>query len=1071
MGHDACPVSQSAIRPWRGILRLLCLPMLAGALMLAGCPENGNTPPPPPVGVSDTVTIAEDTVAQNINVLANDIIDDANDELTVAVGAPPANGTAVRNADNTITYTPNANFNGIDTFIYTVNNGEGGSTFALVTITVTPVIDTLPTPTRSTSVALTTNDRALVVVNRETNSVAIVEVQDAAGNDVANVLAEVAVGQEPRYVALSPDDLVAYVVNAVSGTVSVIALQGPNAFSVIAEIPVGIDLRGAALTPNGTRLYVANHTAGTVSIIDTATRQISGTVNVGGNPMAIAITNDGDADDTDETVFVTQFFAALIPEGPGEGFDDGKQGIVRSFSVATPDTVTTTTLTPLAASGFTADRSAFCPQSTTVTLHNPIFCPDVEAAPNSETITRDPQGVFPNQLYGALIRNGRLYIPNIGAAPEPPVRFNVNVQALVYVVDTATADEMPDLHVNLNQQVAQETQPDNPTASLQRLFGNDLVDIDANAAGSSFLIVSRGGNYVFRATLTEEGQLSLGAPNVVRFQTGNIPNGVVISRDGTRAYTNNEVGVSATAINLTNNTVIRRDIPTGTPPEPGTFAHQVLVGKLAFFTALGIPDNGIFDAPIRAFVPLTSRGKQSDNAWSSCGSCHPDGLSDNVTWIFATGPRQTVPLDAFFAKDNPGDQRISNWSAVMGSITDFNQNSRGVQGGCGFASDNFAEACAGPTTAANPEIYNHGITQGASDALDAQTVWVQTVRSPLMPAGNIDAIRAGRVLFRTNCASCHGGQKWTKSQVIYADNPAFDANPLPPAGVAPGTPRDPGVRNAGPQIVSYTVGEDTLNLLEPVGTFDATDPLEIRGTTAVAGASAQGALGFNVPSLLGVRYHAPYFHHGAAQTLEEVFAVHRLAEGTIAALVPVGSAARTNLLAFLNSIDTRTDSVRSETDNFRDGIARIVIPVTLSGDEEVADPSVETEATGTATVTINAAQTQINFTVTVTGIADTTDAHIHIGAAGTNGPVVLFFCSDDPPDGIPTPAPCPGAGGGTISGTLTEANLIPREAVGVLSFADAIDAILAGNAYINVHSVAFPAGEVRGQLAVPDNTQ
>ena len=81
----------------------------------------------------------------------------------------------------------------------------------------------------------------------------------------------------------------------------------------MATIPVGTEPRGCALTPNGTLLYVANHTEGTVSIIDTASRTVVGTVHVGRNPTALAITNDGDGDDADETVFVTQIFAELDP--------------------------------------------------------------------------------------------------------------------------------------------------------------------------------------------------------------------------------------------------------------------------------------------------------------------------------------------------------------------------------------------------------------------------------------------------------------------------------------------------------------------------------------------------------------------------------------------------------------------------------------------------------------------------------------------------------------------------------------------------------------------------------------
>ena len=159
-------------------------------------------------------------------------------------------------------------------------------------------------------------------------------------------------------------------------------------------------------------------------------------------------------------------------------------------------------------------------------------------------------------------------------------------------------------------------------------------------------------------------------------------------QDGTRGYANNEANFSVTSMNIEDGVclTLQRDIDSSEPPAPGSFEHAVLVGKLAFFTALGIPDNDIFGTEIRDFVPRNFRGKQSLDAWSSCGSCHPDGLADGVTWTFGTGSRQTIPLDGMFSKQNPEDQRLLNWSAVRGSNTDFNANSRATQGGCGFAS-------------------------------------------------------------------------------------------------------------------------------------------------------------------------------------------------------------------------------------------------------------------------------------------------------------------------------------------------------------------------------------------------
>src|SRR4030095_5955887 len=298
--------------------------------------------------------------------------------------------------------------------------------------------------------------------------------------------------------------------------------------------------------------------------------------------------------------------------------------------------------------------------------------------------------------------------------------------------------------------------------------------IDADRKGKNFLVVSRGGNFVIRASLGADGKLTtLDANNkAIRLQTGNLPSGVVIARNGTRAYVNNELNTSMSVLNLTDNTVITRDVESSAPPAPGTQAHRNLVGKLAFFTALGVPDkldtngDGQFDVALRDIVPLTHRGKASDNAWSSCASCHDDGHADNVTWIFETGPRQTIPLEGTFARNNLNDQRILNWSAVRGSNTDFNNNARGIQGGTGFATN-----VDGVDKTAL--VFNHGPTRGISDSLDAMSEWVSTVRAPVVPDAPGAIEQAGRDVFTAQCASCHGGTKWTKSRT----SPVFTTDP------------------------------------------------------------------------------------------------------------------------------------------------------------------------------------------------------------------------------------------------------------------------------------------------------
>ena len=153
------------------------------------------------------------------------------------------------------------------------------------------------------------------------------------------------------------------------------------------------------------------------------------------------------------------------------------------------------------------------------------------------------------------------------------------------------------------------------------------------------------------------------------------------------------------------------------------------MGKLVFFTALGVPDNGLVGTELRQIDPVQFRGKQSDDAWSTCASCHPDALADGVTWIFADGPRQSIPLDGLYSKLNGAhDTRINNWSAARDSVTDFNNNSRNVQCGTGFAggATNTAIGCPpfGSGTP-NPNIFDHGISAGSQrgtrsrDDLDA----------------------------------------------------------------------------------------------------------------------------------------------------------------------------------------------------------------------------------------------------------------------------------------------------------------------------------------------------------------
>ena len=95
----------------------------------------------PPVADDEVETTPQGTPV-TIPVLVGDS-DPDGDPLTITGVTPPANGTAVVNADGTITYTPNPGFVGTDTFTYTISDGRGGSVTATVTVNVTTV-DNVP---------------------------------------------------------------------------------------------------------------------------------------------------------------------------------------------------------------------------------------------------------------------------------------------------------------------------------------------------------------------------------------------------------------------------------------------------------------------------------------------------------------------------------------------------------------------------------------------------------------------------------------------------------------------------------------------------------------------------------------------------------------------------------------------------------------------------------------------------------------------------------------------------------------------------------------------------------------
>jgi len=125
----------------------------------------------------------------------------------------------------------------------------------------------------------------------------------------------------------------------------------------------------------------------------------------------------------------------------------------------------------------------------------------------------------------------------------------------------------------------------------------------------------------------------------------------------------------------------------------------------------------------------------------------------------------------------------------------------------------------------------------------------------------------------------------------------------------------------------------------------------------------------------------------------------------------------------------------------------------LRGDQEV--PPVVTDTTGRAKIQINKALTEGEFTLTVRDGIRVTQAHFHCASAGVNGPVVVFLAGLH-------------AAGLNVDGkwvsnaTFTDTSIV-NTACGA-TVAALVGSMRDGNVYVNVHTVAHPAGEVRGQV-------
>ncbi|HEY4118403.1 MAG TPA: hypothetical protein VGM56_11135 [Byssovorax sp.] len=776
----------------------------------------------------------------------------------------------------------------------------------------------------------------------------IVRIDDLLGTPTLSAQS-VVTGSEPTSIAIDGQNKNLYVANWVDGTVGVYdpaTLDQTNTIDLNAAL-VGSPKNYFGATPPAPRAAIAH-------------------------PRSIAITNTG----ANDHVYVTEFFGQRIAPEPTLAVagaqtttqttaDTTHEGVL--YSIASDGTVKTISLSPMADTGFNDQNGAktgcypnqlegvtvngnfayvtaicaspqgpqgvsqknACTTNADCTAANPLSTCDTTSAGIGAaagagactlTCTLDSQ-------CGAAAAPAGTCVVATGACKPITVDVKTSTHPTISVVDTTSDTEVAGGAVNLNL-LAQTLYTTNAFADdgTRRfpLVANEMVFVPGGSIG---YLTANGADAVFRFTTDANGvPNAIGASPTAPFidlanklitdttKLGQGPVGLVITNAGKSLFTDNTQSLNVTAVDLANQGIAGGTAApvvgasTTVPVDPTKLS--ALKGKRFFETGMG-------------------RWSAKGQGWGACQSCHIDGLTDNVTWYFNRGPRQSISLDGTFDHAT-GQQRILNWTGIFDEVADFENNTRGVSGGVGALVETNSTPAAvtdrlnlndkttlfPPASAFSLNGSTNGIDQGTAQATTHTVAggaqgnwkniqdWIQLkVRSPKAPT-NVDSqmVADGLKVFKdANCQGCHGGTQWTSSKLFYLPTDggntmtntneilktkswasvvtaATTAGATWPQSMLPATGANQNMRNIGAKAAAF---DQIVCVLRPVGTMGGVgvgvgsaeiNVQEVRqDQTAGQGAEAATGNGFNPPSLLNLQAGAPYFHAGNARTLEEMF--------------------------------------------------------------------------------------------------------------------------------------------------------------------------------------------------------
>ncbi len=529
--------------------------------------------------------------------------------------------------------------------------------------------------------------------------------------------------------------------------------------------------RALALSPDEHTLWVVGERSGKLYAIDTAARSLAATIDVGVGPTAVV--TDG------RRVYVVCSLSATLV-----AVDARSHEVVATREVGDMPFGAALSGQRLFVSTFLEGAGVVTLDRDSLEIRSRLSLAEVEPGADKRLPNGVPRGVY---TISPQPTTGALWLPHIMLAvktAQPALDFESTVFPTVTVLS------------------ADGSREDQQLTFVPKGVPGARGAFDDSVSGPRDIAFTPDGKLALVALQNSEDLLVFDALSghqlaLVRPLPATMLDGVVVAGDGKHAYVNgrNSHNVVVLAIDPMDAIApVTVDGPAIDLLERDPMPPELRLGQRLFYTANS------------AAFPITK------NFWVACASCHLEGGTDAVTWLFAQGPRDTP--------SNAGGMATTGFlqrQATRVGVDEYDETINVEQGGS-----------------------FHRDAPAQRPLLDALTAYVnRAIPLPpnphLAPTGLSESQAAGKATFEERCTSCHSGPQLTDSG---AGNPRLERTG---------------------EVLLHDIGTCVKG-----GVFPDRPALD-----TVTGALRDACL-FDTPSLRGVFATPPYFHDGSAATLHDV---------------------------------------------------------------------------------------------------------------------------------------------------------------------------------------------------------